>query len=116
MQIWTPRRLEGPQQSQGQPREPSQFHRVSTAPSSQGQPGEISHFRKGSIAPSTTQSLAKSVTTSQTSHLSPIREESSIAYSYEMPGQPILVFYLSVEGEKGDKMSLLTIESKLRHA
>ena len=97
MQIWTPRRLEGPQQSQGQAGEPSQF-------------------RKGSIAASTAQSLARSLTTSHTSHLSPISEESAIAYSYEMPGQPILVLYLSVDGEGGNEMSFLTIESKWRHA
>lgn len=96
MQIWTPRRLEGSQRSQGQPGEPLQH-------------------RKDSIAPSTVQSLAKSFTTSHTSHISPITEESAIAFSFEMPGQPILVLYLSTNGGGGNEMSFLTIESKLRH-
>ena len=97
MQIWSPRLLEGPQRSQGQPGEPSQY-------------------RKGSVAPSTIQSLTRSFTTSHTSHILPITEESAIGFSFEKPGQPILVFYLSAnEGGGGHEMSFLTIESKLRH-
>ena len=42
-------------------------------------------------------------------------EESAIGYSFEMPGQPILVLYLTADGEEGYEMSFLTIESKLRN-
>ena len=89
MQIWSPSRLEGPQ--------------------SQGQLGDPSQFRKGSIAPSPTQSLARSVTTSKWSPLSLMR-------IIESPDPPILVFYLRVDGEGGDEISLLTIESKSKRA
>lgn len=105
MQIWTPRRLEGPQQSRDQPEEPSHFRKNSIAPS----------MAQSLAAPSTAQSLARSLTTSHTSHLSPLTEENAIAYSIEMPGQPILVSYLSADGEGGNEMSFLTIESKLRN-
>ena len=96
MQIWTPGRLESPQQSQEQPGEPSKFC-------------------KGSIAPSTAQSLTKSLTTSWKSHFSSMTEGSAIENSFEMPGQPILVLYLTADGEEDNEMSFLRIESKLRN-
>ena len=105
MQIWTPKRLKGLQQSQDQPGEPSQFRKGSIAPS----------MAQSLAAPSTAQSSARSTTASYTSHLSPMTEENAIAYDCEMPGQPILVLYLSADGEEGNKMSFLTIESKLRN-
>lgn len=56
-----------------------------------------------------------SFTTSHTSNTSPITDESAIAYSFEKPGQPILVLYLSANEGEGNEMSLLAIESKLKH-
>ena len=69
MQIWTPKLLEASQQSQGQAGEHSQYQ-----------------LRRGSIVPSTAQSLTKSFTTSHTSHIAPITDESAIAFRFEMPG------------------------------
>lgn len=45
--------------------------------------------------------------------MAPITDESAIAISFEMPGQPILVFYLSADDGGDDEVSFLKIESKL---
>ncbi len=93
MQIWNPKRLEQPQPNHGQPGDSVQ-HRKSVA--------------TGSTAPSMAPSVGKS---SATSHSSPIMTENATAFSFEMPGMPNLVFYLSADG-RGEEMSFLAIESE----
>lgn len=98
LQIWNPRRLERAQPSNGQFADMSK-HRRSVATGSTGP----------STAPSTALSLAKSFTTSYTF---PITTENTTGFNFEMPGLPILVFYLRADESGKEEMSFLSVESE----
>lgn len=98
MQIWTPKRLERPQPNNSQNADFLK-HRQSVATGSTAT----------STAPSVARSTAKSFATSFTS---PITTENATGFSFEMPGLPMLVFYLKADIADKEEVSYMSIESK----
>lgn len=93
VQIWNPKRLECPQLVNGPV--DSSLHRRSVTTMS--------------TVPSLAPSMGKSFLISPKSALS----ENVMGFSFEMPGLPILVFYLRSDNSDKEEMSFLSIESKL---
>lgn len=91
IQIWTPR-----------PLEPS-------LPSTQDK-GATQHHRQSVVtASSNAFSFGNSFTTLVTS---PVETEDSSSVSFQMPGVPILVFFVGPDKDDGEQMSFLTLDSK----
>lgn len=90
LQIWNPRLLErlGPDIQQGGN---SSKHRRSVATGS-----------------STAPSVAKSFSTA---HTSPVQSEGSTSFNFQIPGLPILVFYLEPDAGDKNEVSFLSLQS-----
>lgn len=92
VQIWNPRRLERPRPANSQGGDFSK-HRNSVA----------------TVSPSFATSMARSFATSYTSEAI---SDTTTAFNFEMPGLPILVFYLRADEPGKEEMSLLSVERK----
>ncbi|KAL9131579.1 MAG: hypothetical protein Q9217_000536 [Psora testacea] len=90
IQIWNPRRLER------------------CIPQAQIHAAEFSQHR-WSVTTGSSTALSVSKTFS-TAHTSPVATKDTISYSFELPGLPILVFYLKAEDSDNDELSFLTIQ------
>ncbi len=90
VQIWNPRPLEY------------------SSPLMQDMGGSRHHRKSFATGSSSTPSLGKSI---NTLHTSPVESEGCSSVSFQLPGVPILVFYVGPDRMDNKEMSFLALES-----